>query len=73
MVREFYVAYAATILRDIPKGKKPLTQPRLREVLVRGQWVNILEEMIHCVLFSPKYWAPNSKIDDGVGLQIEAG
>lgn len=36
MVHEFYAAYAATILLDLPKGKKTLEYPRLREVLVRG-------------------------------------
>lgn len=34
LVWEFYVAYAATILYDLPKEKRPLTQSRLREVLV---------------------------------------
>lgn len=49
MVREFYTTYAMTILQDLPKRKKPLDQPRLQEVLVRGWQVNILEKMIRRV------------------------
>lgn len=44
-------------LHDLPKGKRPLTQSKLTNVLVRGRWVNILDEMIHCVLFSTEYRA----------------
>lgn len=60
LVQEFYVAYIATILKDLRKKKKPLDQPQLLEVLVRGRWVNISEETIHHVQFGPTYRAPKS-------------
>lgn len=61
MVQEFYATYVAIILHGLPKG--PLEQPRLREVLVKGWWVDISEEMIHHVLFGPTYGAPRSRAE----------
>lgn len=52
LVWEFYLTYAATILHDISKEKKHLEQSRLGEVLLRGQWVDISEDMTCQVLLA---------------------
>lgn len=69
LVLEFYVAYIATILHDLPNRKRPLTQPRLTEVLVRGRHVNILEEIIHFVHFCLVCRAPRSTPEFDYGLR----
>lgn len=54
LVWELYASYTVTILQDLPKRKKPLEQPILREVFVIGWQADISEEMIRHVQFGPR-------------------
>lgn len=60
MVREFYTSYAATVHNTLPKEKKPLAQPKLTNMRVRGQQVDILETSIRRMLFGPAFSTPRS-------------
>lgn len=55
IVRQFYATYAATIVQDLPKGKKALDHPKFRKVLVRGRQVNISVEKIYSMIFGLIY------------------
>lgn len=57
-VREFYAAYASTILQYHPKRKKGMDQSKLRRVLVGGHRVDISEETICQFQFVPNYRVP---------------
>lgn len=63
LVRKFYASYAATMHHSLPKGKKPLTQPRLIDIWLRGRWVDISEETIYHMLFDLEYYAPISIVE----------
>lgn len=63
MVAEFYASYAAIIHLTFSKGKKPFAQPRLTEMRMRVQRVDIFEAIIHHMLFGSKFPTPRSSIE----------